>query len=60
MRWLVVRDVLPRYAESVNMILHERHDAVFGWNGSDVDAEGLIIGGAPDNFFSPVAKKVGA
>ena len=60
MRWLVIRNVLPGDAKTVDMILHKRYERVPGLDSGGAYAQRLAVIGAPDNFFSPVAEEVSA
>ena len=60
MRRLVVGDVLPRDAQPVLRVVHQRIEPMLGWNGGRINPQFLVVGRAPDHFFAPVAENVSA
>src|SRR6266545_7135329 len=60
MRGLVVADVLPRDGETVLRVVHQGTEPMLRRDGGGVDAQLLVVGGAPDDFLTPVPEQVRA
>src|SRR5438045_1906813 len=59
-RRLVIADVLGGNREAILRIMHQGGDAVLGGNARRVNAQGVVVGGAEDDFFPPIAEEIGA
>src|SRR5437762_2892806 len=59
-RGLVVADVLGGDGEAILRVVHQGGDAVVGGNCCCVNSQGVVVGGAENHFFAPVAEEVGA
>ncbi len=57
---LVVSDVLPRHRQAVLAVVHQGRQPVLGRDLGRVDPQLLVVDGAPDDLFPPVAEDVGA
>ena len=57
---LIVGDVLPGDGEAILRVMHERVEAMLGGDRRGENAELLVVGGAENDFFAPVAEEVDA
>ena len=60
LRRLVVADILPGHAQPVLRVVHQSVKAVCGRDRRRVDAQFLVVGRPPDDFFAPVAENIRA
>src|SRR5262249_7987576 len=60
MRRLVIGDVLPRDAQPILGVVHQRIEPTPGRNGGRINPQFLVVGRAPDHFLAPITQNVGA